>query len=478
MHVIRFSAHGTANDVTFSVTLESDAAAMPGQVSAILTAHDEIESDWIATIPLTRQAGAGSWSGVIAWAPHDAPELLSLAGLQVSPIVPDAVLSVPPPQPLIVEVHGDLVLCKPGDDGTGNWSNGKTALEQLVLVREARFDVELAAPSASASDPLWSVAVLAEHVLLTVPTRVPGLRVLPLQRSSNDARLGATADVLTAVAGEIGMLVGGAVRFSTADRPLALVEAPRLRASTGQEAMQEAALLARRLLDIICLNRGDSPAVLAAAVGRHQPHGTVVLEGGTTLDRRYRGNLLGGFISGESVSVLNRQWSRAQADARISLWLRLLNEALTDARWDYRAFRCFNLIEGISKEVLPKKSPVHDATGFPRLQVDGKSPYTSAQARGAVYLVLQKAGHALPVFRQRDGSTTQADLWDETELWVAIRNEVAHTGSWENSAGQVPSEVWRRHNARLLTSTQRFEVARAIQSAAESVLHAAFGGTL
>jgi hypothetical protein len=476
--VVGFSARSTLDDITFAIRLEVDPEVAPSQVVAVLTSHDETESAWIASFPLARRSGTESWSGSLGWSPSDAPDLVSLSAVQIPPMGAPLEGSAPPMEPTVVAVDRSHVLGKPGGDGTGDWVDGSLALEALVAHRDLSFDVELVAPFATASDPLWSVAVLVEHVLLTGPTRVPGIRVLPLQRESNSARLDATAGLLTALAAEVGMSANGAISFSATDRPLAVVVVPRLRSTMGSEAMQEAAQLSRRLLDIIGLNRGDSPAVLAAAVGRYQADGTVVLEGATTLDRRYSGNLIGGFISGESISGLNRQWRQVQADSRISLWLRLFNEALADSRWDYGAFRCFNLLEGIAKEVLPKNDPLYDDAGAPRLQGDGASPYTSAHARGAVYLVLKRAGYVMPTVGQADGSSAQADLWKEIALWVAIRNEVAHTGSWEKPTGQVPTAAWSRHNARLDTPEGAWDVARALQSAAESVLHAAFAGRI
>lgn len=478
MDVRTFTALGTASDVTFAVALDDMTDGTSHQITGIFTAHDEFESHWVASLPLAHDAGTDSWTGVVAWAPHEAPHVLSLSALQFHPEYDEARPDSPPAEPRTFEVQDGQVLSKPDGDGTGEWRDGSGDLEQLLARRESYFDIELEVSGATPSDSLWSVVVLAEHALLTNPTRVPGVQILPLERSSNGARLGATADLLTALAAEVGMTVDGAISFSVNDRPLALVVIPRLRASGGPPAMQEAAHIARRLLDIVCLNRGDSPTVLAAAVGRHQPNGTVVLEGATTLDRRYSGNLIGGLISGESVSGLNRQWAQAQSDARIFLWLRLFNEAIADARWDYRVFRCFNLLEGIAKEVLPKNQPVLDTDGSPRMQGDGKTTYTSKQARGAVYLLLRKAGHLLPSVGQPDGSTTQADLWDETEVWVAIRNEVAHTGSWEKPAGKAPSASWTKHNSRLSTATHKWDLVHALQSAAESVMHAAFAAKI
>lgn len=480
MRVAHFRATSSPDKVRFAVTLDEVESHTPDDLSAVLVAHTETESFWTATFPITRTPGSSVWSGEVAWGAAEAPNLLSLNAIQVPSNPAQADASIDPQVPTPPEsfpIEPPAVLRKPSA-GETEWADGEEALDRLVRDREKAFDAELFAPGATSTDSLWTAVVLAEHILLTAPTRVPGLRVMPLNRESNEPRLRATSDLLTALTVEIGMSAPGAINFPAADRPLAIVLIPKLRSPNEAETIQEAAQLARRVLDVIGLNRGDSPALLAAAVGLHQADGTVAVQAATTLDRRYSGNLIGGMISGESVTGLNNQWRHAQGDPRVFLWLRLFNEALADPRWDYRVFRCFNLLEGVAKEVIPKNQPVLDAAGLPRMQVDGKKPYTAGQARGAVFLLLEKCGHLMPHVGQQDGTSKQADLWDETGLWVAIRNEVAHTGSWDQAPSQNPTPAWTRHNARLATDMERATVVRDLQSAAETVLHSAFRASL
>lgn len=221
MRVLGFTAQGTATDVAFTVQLLAGAQSPPKLLTADITAHNEIQSHWVASFPISRQVDTDIWSGAVSWSPEEAPGLLSLAGLQIPPMPPD-VGSIPPTMPESVAVDGDFIVKKPDGDGTGHWLDGSARLKDLVATRESYFDAELRAPSAAATDPLWCVAILAEHVLLTSHTRVPGLRILPLQPNTKEDRLAATAGLLTALAAEVGMTTPGRITFNANDRPLTL----------------------------------------------------------------------------------------------------------------------------------------------------------------------------------------------------------------------------------------------------------------
>ena len=91
----------------------------------------------------------------------------------------------------------------------------------------------------------------------------------------------------------------------------------------------------------------------------------------------------------------------------------LYGDALADERWDYRIFRCFNLLEGIAGEILPAGSPVTDESGAPLIQASGR-PYTTNEAREKVYELLKhgatRAKQALQNFGSSAGFVGQ-EAW-------------------------------------------------------------------
>lgn len=480
MEAFSFAAESASGDVRVTVAIANVPSGMLLDLQVHLSQHTKVDSFWTATFGVKRVGADGdTWAGTMAWQPSEAPELLELTAVFIPMDLPEAWPMVAPSgSPLQIAVMTGMVLARPpGPDHVGHWTDGQASYEQLVLDREAMFDVELTAGWATPDDPLWSVIVLAEHMLLSQLSKVPGITVAPLNVDASRSRLNATAGLLTALAAEVGFRLPGAISFDAARSHLALVQLPRVRAEDGRQAISWSAEQSRKLLDLIGLNRNDSPALIAAAVGKRHIDGTVIFEGATSFGREYRGNLLTGMLSGEDVGLLVQQWNYLAADPRPSLWLRLFNEAIADARWDYRVLSFFNLLEGIGRQVVPKNTPVLDAACNPQLRSDGK-PYTSAQARGTVYLLLQRVEHHMPLVGQADGTSVQADLWDEIELWVSIRNQVAHTGSWDLPPGVRPSSLWAMLNARLMSPGDRGQAVSAIQQAAESVLRSAISGLL
>lgn len=474
--IVDFGASSTSTVFEFYLRLEPIPHGLHHRVNVMLLSHDEYETAWAATAEAHLDEAGDLWRGTVPWDPAAAPALVSVGGLAIPQPLEDG--EIFPPDPIPIVVVGDTrVIGKPAVDGTGAWVDGEADYEDLVVHRDAHFDKEIIVDDASDSCPVWSVLILVEHVLLTRNTQVPGLRVFPLSQAGNEARHAAVAGILTRLSSERGMTVPGPLSFETRE-PLVLVELPKVRAVDAQAAMQRAAELARRLLDLVGLNRGDSPTLIAAAAGRHDEGGVAVLESAAILDRRYAGNLIGGPISGEGIGLLNRQWDAATDDPRLFLWLRLLNEAMADARWDYNAFRFFNLLEGIAKEVLPKRQVVLDQTGKARLQGDGKSKYTTEQARGAIFLLLQRVGYSLAHETRPDGTSSPRDLWAETELWTAVRNQVAHTGSWEIAPGVKASDGWAKNEARLSGPWARDSLVRELRQAVEATIHAALRGNL
>jgi hypothetical protein len=215
-------------------------------------------------------------------------------------------------------------------------------------------------------------------------------------------------------------------------------------AENAGSAIQQTVDAGRRLLDVIGLNRGSGPRLLLSAAGQVDSNGQLQFSDGMTLTPGYRGNLIGS-INGESPKQLMRQWQAIEQDQRIALWLRLYNEGMGDTRWDYQVFRCFNLLEGIANEVVADGVTVLDSQGQPRVQANGKL-YTSRETRGKVALLLQQAG-ARPILKSgkpypEPNEALDDDAWNHLALWVAIRNRVAHAGSWEWPASTTPDQSW------------------------------------
>lgn len=459
------------------VELEIDTPEQPKQgdeINVTLVSHGEISSDFFAS--LWCKYDEGVWTGSVQLESSDPYRILEIV------TVKSADTSIP------IDCPG--LFMKPSTPG--DWVTGDGANGELHAIQERRrriFEVPITANGALASGPSFRIAMLVDNLHLTRPQLVPGLQAMPISGPLVSASVIAA---LNSIIGSFGFDASWDPNqlppHIAQQRPTAVLYAPQVLAADAAEAQQESSNLARRLLDLFALRRGDAPRLLVGVVGRNDSNGNVSFEGLWLEGAGYRGNLLGGFISGEDQEGLLAQWKRLDATPRITLWISLYADALADPRWDYRAFRCFNLLEGIATEVLPRAAPIVDPTGSPILKVDGK-PYTTADARGKIYELLRKVATAM---EEAEGNhvpnphTPRApSLWDWLGTWVSIRNEVAHTGSWDLPAGRTPSAKHAAITKRIESfghdgsfTTGIGSILRAMQLSVDSTLYAFLRGRL
>ena len=184
----------------------------------------------------------------------------------------------------------------------------------------------------------------------------------------------------------------------------------------------------------------------------------------------YHGNLLGGVIAGEDVHQLQESWNGLQANPRAQLWVSLYADAVREPRWDYKFFRCFNLLEAIADTVVQPNVVITDEAGNPRPLPRGNGSFTTRGAQGKVYTLLI----------QLAGATADDQLWDEVGTWVQVRNDVAHEGAWQpphpgESADHAA--IASRGGDGTVESGSRAMVDR-IGDAVKRALYAAIHGTL
>lgn len=407
-----------------SLTLDS-APAEPDPLQAQLALHDDVSIVWQASFSCTRNGEA--WEGRLDWQPAEQSRLLQLARMDDAGGAP-------------IDLRSDRLFLEPL--GGGTWATGAIAeAERLRLeeAREARFGVPLVHPDAKPDDPVFAVVMLADNVLLSTVQRVPGLWLLPMSQTTLGVDI---PEVLNMVLRQLGfgsgVDAGEWVEQVRRRRPAAALHAPKVRAGSAGAALDVSRETARRLLDLLALRRGASPRLLGGVIGVADGTGEVQSTTFWFEGAGYTGNLVAGLGSGGDQHGMLQLWEGLSADPRTRLWLSLHADAIADERWDYRLFRCFNLLEGIAAEVAPKGVRVLDDHGAPRMQDNGR-PYTTDHARGKVHALLesvaggrQQTGNAFAAPRA-DGTTPA--LWDEVGLWYAVRNAVAHRGSWELPQG-------------------------------------------
>jgi hypothetical protein len=313
--------------------------------------------------------------------------------------------------------------------GSGGWQCTPERPQELRADRTAYYAKPLFAPSATNAAQSFRAVALIEGLLLTRNTRIPGIDIYALQHPLHTEQ--ATVAYLRDLTGEVFGSTFSSETHTDRGLPCVALKFSDLRADTPEQALHFAHESASRMADLLGFNRSARPEVIALAVLDHDEKSGSVQYWVNPRRTQYTGNLVGGFIAGESTDDLIQQWSQTQADARLSLWLSQVNDARAERRWEYRVLRYFNLLEGMSKGSLGVSGAALDAHGQQLLQSNGQ-PYTTKEARGAVYMVI--AGLCrLRGDISEDAFCPHTSLWELCQHWTTVRNQVAHAGAWDSS---------------------------------------------
>ena len=445
---VRLTDVETAGDIEVQVSLHDDwHETLPDQVQLALGCHEVISSSWCASVSCVREKDGPLWKGRVTVS-GDHPRLLEVTRIDtptapsLPDLLPDASLHLEPARP-------------------GEWITGQVASDELECRRQQReqfFGGPLCAPEATHESPTFAAVMVTDNVHLTVAHRVPGLAVIPLQQSTLGIDIvGALNEVLPQLGYQCVVDPTQWLGMIQQRNPAAIVHASAIKARSPEEAQAHVAESTHQLLDITALRRGARPRLLGGVLLTKDATGRMTGVRMWVESRGYTGNLLGGFVSGEDPHGLIDIWGGTRANPRTQLWLSMYADALADARSDYRFFRTFNLLEAIASEVVPRGGIVADVQGHPLLQSDG-NPYTTKQVRGRIFELLKRVANVSQTLlssfatpsqapnpaQSESFATTQGDLWDELDVWVKIRNEVAHHGTWRLPTGE-PANV-RRQN--------------------------------
>jgi hypothetical protein len=462
--LVAANARTENGDFVLTISVEDPAGVPAGPIQVQIAQHDDVDVYWVAGFDCLPQVG--SWGGAISLEQSTERRLLQLVKAIDS-------------SGSAIEIDQIRLFLEP--EQVGEWITGAQAEEERIRLdsaRSARYDVPLLALGTSSSEPKFAVIMISDKVLFSRNLRVPGVRVLPLTDVSLGMDLAHELNSLLPLFGISGTIdplqwLG----HNRARLPAVAIHLPQIVATDEQAATDLARRPVHQLLDLVSLRRGATPRLLGGCIGRYMKDGSIQLSGAWAEGSGYTGNLLTGPVTGEDQTGLLMHWNAMNGDARLRLWLSLYADAIADGRWDYRFFRCFNLLEGIGAEIFPRQTEVLDDQGNRRLKPSG-SRYTTRDARGKILELIRLASRRL-------SQSVGQSLWDDVGTWTKIHNRVAHAGGWALAEGEVPNQervdleagIAARDSSRSLHGGLEF-MSREIQEAARTTLFAALRGLL
>lgn len=451
---ISMDVHVDDDSLVFRVSMPAlfDESSISSVVAGIIY-HDEVDSDFYASIPMARTA-YGFWTGKL---PN-----FSTVGLPISLLELTSLDLRSGDQPMIPSnrLRGgmDYARCfgfieDPSTLAARPSRDSQIELEKISRAREAVINSPIRSASGGATQ--YRVFLLSDGCYFTRRLWVPGAVLIPVQQSARGADI-------AQIVNDVLVQFGSGTRLEplqwtaqyAASRPVVVCMLPNVLAADKGDALEVARATVLSLLDMASLQRGAAAELVCAVVERKVDSGEWVCEGVTNEHGVYGGNLIGGFASGENQRALLQDWHKVQSDDRTSLWLSLYSDAKREKRWDFRWFRLFGLMETISRELYGDAAAVVDFSGAQLLAANG-SPALTNQARGKVYLLCRNAAVSANSHEANYCVDKSASLWDEVRIWTDVRNEVAHNGGFrENSQGQQsPGEA--RVNAAFAAASLR-----------------------
>ena len=189
-----------------------------------------------------------------------------------------------------------------------------------------------------------------------------------------------------------------------------------------------------RLLSLLALKRGSRGTAIAVSIEEEISPG----ESGNFKIRvfqpGYRGNLIGGQMSGESQSTFHSEALTLENDPILRLCLDLYAEALAEPNIDVKLFRLWSAVETLAINRVEEglRVTLLDGSFWP----DGG---TTKQAGPRVYTLLK----ASLVDTDEPSMVSPAeDLYHAVRAWIARRDATAHYGGFDPASSVQNAKSW------------------------------------
>lgn len=133
-----------------------------------------------------------------------------------------------------------------------------------------------------------------------------------------------------------------------------------------------------------------------------------------SIDNSYKGNLLGGFISGESPDTIEQYYTTIKDNTFISFLLSLYKDAQNEKSHDYKYVRLWQILETLAESKNYIETDIlKDKNGNNILDRGGN--IIKVQSGNAIVYNLIKS--------------IEFANWENVNIWLSFRNAVAHHGS-------------------------------------------------
>lgn len=319
-------------------------------------------------------------------------------------------------------------------------------VNQLHAIQTQTYGVPLGDAQEPGTIEHRALAVI-EGLYITATLRIPGAEIRPIeQRPADKERRQIVNDELESLGWPARIPADPWIEAARSRSPMTAIVVPLMWAKDFDEAFTNVRDLVERVIGLLALNRNATGRLVAIVLEQRQPDDS----GKSRIyppSRYYRGNLMGGLISGESQSTLLRQYEASGADPLLRLCCELYAEALADWSIDARFLRLWSILELLSGARIPTDQKVirRDGTTWP-----GRYNTTS-YAAPRVYHYIREYFDAASL----DETSTlhpAGDLYEAVRTWYGRRNATGHYGRLAVSDARQQDQSWYSWAARSVSN--------------------------
>ena len=228
-------------------------------------------------------------------------------------------------------------------------------------------------------------------------------------------------------------------RDSASQNPAALLHFPLIRTASKDNAISFVLARCSLINDILSIHRdsyGRTICFLLLDLKTQQSWYYPQIQ-------HYRGNILGGPISGESPGLLREHLAQVLPDSSLQLFLSLYRQGLTEVNVDFGYFRYWNLLEAMAVYYIPEGIGVTDFQNVP--VVWRNKPAKTNSGIGRVYHLIKMHFQSGQIAENPFSSSLpnpRRSLWELCQIWYAYRNATAHYGGFDPSNPVQQRQRW------------------------------------
>lgn len=290
--------------------------------------------------------------------------------------------------------------------------------ERMLEQREINFQIGIGTGANS-----YEVFVFVKNCLLTMNSRLDRCEVIPM------SRLG-TSDEITAIEKFFG--VENSVIKEWAERvhsdsfgpPAFAVRFPNIRGDDHTVAMNAALEEVFLLTALYSLKRGGAGELF----GCHIIDRATGQAWADIFDSPYRGNVLGGFLSGESPNEIRVAMGKLKLSETLRLYVQLFREARREQNIEVEVFRYWNLLESIARSKNFIGIEKRNWGGQILQNMKGSPIRVQDQAEELVFELLRQAFASTHTEENLLGGNGNTSLTEQLGVWYRRRNCVVHGG--------------------------------------------------